>query len=152
MERKKVRILIAVGAAFLGLCLAVGLFVGIRIAPYECITVVFDKYQMKNADRVLIRQGNQCFEVTDRDLVDEITDATLYAERWGQCCDEKTDRWIEVYCGDNLVRRMRWEANHDSVLVYEPDAGHWILGTQESGQVYPSAELLEKLDTVIQGE
>ncbi len=149
MERKKVRILIAVGAAVLCLCLAVGLFVGIRIAPYECITVVFDKHQMKNADRILIRVGNGCYEVTDGDLIREITDSTLYAQTWGQCCEAQPDRWIEVYQGEMLVRRMGWEQAHDGILVYEPDAGHWILGAQGPGQVYLPEKVLEKLEAVI---
>ncbi len=147
MDKKKK--LILWGSVALCLCLVFALFVGIRVAPYECITVVFDKFSMKDADRVVIRVGSAAYEVTDRALVDEITDATLYAERWGQCCDENTDRWIEVYRGENLVRRMRWEANHDSVLVYEPDGGHWILGTQEPGQAYLSEELMERLEAVL---
>ena len=61
-----------------------------------------------------------------------------------------TERWIELYRGDRLIRRMRWEDNHGGIVVYEADWLHWVFpGDSGEGLVYPSEELLAQLNALI---
>ncbi len=139
-------------AIWIGVLLFLLLNVGISFNLADAqgnISVTFDKLPMMLANKVVIREGEQTYETTDFSFVKEITNTTLCATHSG-ICHGNNDRWIEVYCGPVLVRKMRWEHNHNGILVYEPGPLHWIIGIQDTGIVYPSAELTAKLEALME--
>ena len=121
---------------------------GAKYSGQGCISVSFDKMLLLLADRIVVRQGNALYEITDRKLIwDVVTESRLPTNaglRYMQ-----TDRWIEIYCGDLLVRKMRWATalDGDVFVVYEADSLHWIFPEDLSeGQVFPSADLVARLE------
>ena len=114
-----------------------------------CYSIAFDKLPMLMADKAVICVDGERYEITDTNLVDQITDETMCATNTDLCFSEN-DRWIELYCGKTLIRRMRWEDHHDSVIVYEADIAHWVFPSMEGyGMVTLSDELLSKLYAVL---
>ena len=114
-----------------------------------CISVTFDKLQMMNADRAVIRVGDKSYEITDDELIRQITAETRVATNT-DLCNHNTDRWIDIYCGDTLIRSMMWENNHDGIIVYHADICHWVIPSDSGlGIVYPSEALLQKLEEII---
>lgn len=117
-----------------------------------CISVSFDKLPMLIADRVVIRVGEQSYEVTDMELVRQITSETKVATNT-DLCNHEIDRWIDVYCGDTLIRSMMWEDYHDGIVVYHAGFLHWIIPSDSGlGIVYPSEELLQKLEEIVKAK
>ena len=116
-----------------------------------CISVTFDKFLMQLVDRAVLRDGNDSYEITDADLIEQIKSETLCATKTDLCHSETTDRWIELYIGDMLVRQMRWEDEHDQIIVYQADLFHWIIYSLDGdGMVQPSADLTAKLYEILE--
>jgi hypothetical protein len=127
--------------------------VGVSCNPFDgggCISVTFDKLPMMLADRAVIRVGEKHYEMTDLDFVRQITAETRCATNT-DLCHNKTDRWIDIYWGETLVRSMMWETEHDSIIVYDAGILHWVFPSDEGlGIVDPSDDLLQKLKQVIE--
>ncbi len=127
--------------------------VSVRLNPFDgggCFSVAFDKLPMLLADRAVIRDGENHYEINDFAFVKEITSATMCATNT-DLCSHDTDRWIDIYCGNVLIRSMQWEANHNGIIVYQAGPLHWVFPSVEGkGIVYPSEEFIAKLEAVIQ--
>lgn len=134
------------------LLLLLSAHVAVSINPFDsggCVSVAFDKSLMMKADKVLIRDGEKQYEITDPEVIRKIVSETKVATNTDLCA-ANTDRWIDVYCGDDLVRSMRWEKDHDSIIVYNKDSRHWIFPSMEGkGIIDPSNELLEALNAIV---
>jgi len=117
---------------------------------YGCVTVTFDTWTMKQADKVIIKANDKEITVTDKAFIKEIVEETTVATNGPVGCAD--DRTIAVYKGDRLIRSMSWGTCCDSVKVYDADAAHWVLLTgskNPSGFVSLSDELVDKLNTLI---
>lgn len=115
-----------------------------------CISVTFDKLPMMIADRAVIRVGEKGYEITDDELIRQITSETRVATNT-DLCNHNTERWIDIYCGDTLIRSMMWEDYHDGIIVYHTGIFHWVIPSDSGlGIVYPSEELLQKLEEIIE--
>lgn len=117
---------------------------------YGCVTVTFDTWVMKQADKVIIKADKKEITVTDKSLIRQIVKETTVATNGPVGC--ANDRTIEVYKGDMMIRSMPWGTCCDSVKVYDADAAHWVLltGTKDpSGFVSLSDELIARLNTLI---
>ena len=115
-------------------------------SDHGCISVSFDKVPLLLADRIVVCRGDERYEITDRALVWEVATVSRVPVHISHYSD--TVCWLEVYCGDFLVRRIRWADGclGEVFIVYEQDIGHWIFPNGENGaMVYPSQELLAKL-------
>lgn len=118
---------------------------------YGCISVTFDTWTMKQADKVIIKANDKEITVTDKVFIKEIVRETTVATNGPMGCAK--DRTIEVYKGDRLIRSMVWGTCCDNVKVYDADVGHWLLLTgskNPSGFVRLSDELVAKLNNLIQ--
>lgn len=154
MNQKRKRILC------LGVCLAAAVVLivlpavsaAVSMNPSDnggCFSVAFDKAAMRSADRAVICVNEERYEISDPALVREIADQTLAATNT-DLRHPNTERWIELYRGDRLIRRMRWEDNHGGIVVYEADWLHWVFPSDSGeGLVYPSEELLAQLNALI---
>ena len=133
--------------------------VAICFNPFDaggCVAIVYDKAAMRAADRGVLCVGEDRYEITDADFVDDITDELMVASRSGLRFAE-IDRWIEIYDGDTLVRRILWAECTDAkgVFIYYEDKLHPVyqdehLEYTEDGQIIPSDELVEKLNAIIE--
>lgn len=127
--------------------------VGVCFNPFDgggCISVTFDKLPMMLANRAVLCVGEERYEINDLSLVHELAKQTCVATNTDLCCKQNSNRYIEIYCGNNLVRRMQWEENHDGFIVYKTGPFHWVLFSHDgNGLAYPSEELLAKLNEVI---
>ncbi|MDD6200516.1 MAG: hypothetical protein PUB93_04525 [Firmicutes bacterium] len=152
MDKKAIRIKKGLFVFLVALLILLFLNVSLRINPFDgggCISIAFDKFPMLIANRAVICYGDVRYEITDIGLVREITSETRCATNT-DLRHPNTDRWIEIYCGDTLIRRMRWEDNHDGIIVYNAGVLHWIFPSNDGeGLVYPSEELLARLNTLI---
>ena len=132
--------------------------VAICFNPFDaggCIAIVYDKAAMRAADRVVLCVGESRYEITDADFVDEITEELMVASHTWLVYDD-IDRWIEIYSGDTLVRRMQWAGCTDpkGVFIYFEDELHpiyqnYVSGYVDDGQIRASDELVEKLNAII---
>lgn len=137
------------------IAVSIGLLVtnmSVRINPFEgggCVSVSFDKFLMFLADRAVIRYGEFSCEITDAELIDQISSETRCATHTDLRYPQ-TDRWIELYIGNTMIRKMRWENNHNGIIVYNADVYHWIFPSMSGeGIIYPSEELIEMLNTTL---
>ncbi len=155
MEKKKRISKWKIGVGIGLVCLLVFLLVNAAVEanPWDsggCFSVTFDKLAMATADRAVIVVGEERYEISDIQLVRDITEQTMCATNTDLCCSSRGNRWIEIYRGESLVRRMRWEEFHDSVIVYEADLTHWVFPSSDGhGLVSLSDELLAELKAVI---
>lgn len=121
---------------------------GAKYSGQGCISVSFDKVPLLLADRIVVRQGDARYEITDRKLIwDVVTESRIPTNAGLR--HMQTDRWIEIYCGDLLVRNIRWATalDGDVFVVYKADSLHWILPEDLSeGQVFPPADLIARLE------
>ena len=132
--------------------------VAICFNPFDsggCVTIVYDKAAMRAADRVVLCVGEDRYEITDADFVDEITEELMIATHTGLRY-AAIDRWIEIYSGDTLVRRMMWAecTDRNGVFIYFEDALHPIYHNYPTdgpadGQIHPSDELVIWLNDVL---
>lgn len=110
-----------------------------------CISVALDKKAVQNADKVVLYAAAKTVTVTDEALIKEISDE-LQVANCTDLCGAKRDWWIEIYDGDQLVRRMRWEDCHELVEVYTADFTHWVWPSETKiGLVELSDDLKAKL-------
>jgi hypothetical protein len=148
--KRKVKRWILLSAA-ISIALLLLINVGVSCNPFDgggCISVTFDKLPMMLADRAVIRVGEKHYEITDRDFVRQITTETRCATNTDLCYN-KTDRWIDIYCGNTLIRSMMWESEHNGIIVYEAGVFHWVFPSAEGqGIVDPSNDLLQNLKQV----
>lgn len=98
-----------------------------------CVSIAFDKWDMMWVDKMIVYVDGETYEITDTDLVREMARVTAVAEYYEGCQAIESERrsnnytrWIELYVGERMVRRMPWLKNHDWIQVYEADAAHWI--------------------------
>lgn len=114
-----------------------------------CVAVVFDKHKVKNADRIVLRDGDTVITLTDPTLVRDLASEFVVANRSG-LCGYYWDRWMEIYRGDRLVRNIHWNAHDDLVTAYEADAGHWVLFGGDKGQIQLSDETIDTINALIE--
>lgn len=117
---------------------------------YAAMSVSFDKQAMQSVNRVVITANGKTAEITDPALIGELVAETAAATHMQLGCPE--DKQIDLYCDDRLVRSMGWSSCCDTVNVYDSDMAHWVIsveGSEESGSVYLSPALLERLTTAI---
>lgn len=126
--------------------------VAISINPFDsggCISVALDKSLLMKADKIIIRVDERQYEITDNDMIRKIVSETKVATNT-DLRYPNTDRWIDVYCGNILVRSMRWTDNIDTIIVYKSDRFHWIFPSAEGhGIVWPSEDLIAMLNAVL---
>ena len=126
--------------------------VSVRLNPFEgggCVSVSFDKLPMLLVDRAVIRYGEFNCEITDTDLIDQISSETRCAAHTDLRYPQ-TDRWIELYIGNTMIRKMRWENNHNGIIVYNASFYHWVFPSMTGdGIIYPSEELIAKLNAIL---
>ena len=126
--------------------------VAISINPFDsggCISVAFDKSLMIRADKIIIRVDETQYEIADSDVIRKIVSETKVATNT-DLRYPNTNRWIDVYCGNILVRSMRWADNLDTIIVYNSDRLHWIFPSAEGyGIVCPSEDLIAMLNAVL---
>lgn len=134
--------------------------VAICFNPFDaggCVAIVYDKAAMRAADRVVLSVGEDRYEITDADFVDEITEELMVASHtWLVYHEYETEQWIEIYAGETLVRRMIWagSASAKGVFIYFEDELHpiyqnYVSGYVDDGQIRASDELVEKLNAII---
>ena len=117
-----------------------------------CISVALDKSRMADADKIIIRVNERQYEITDYDVIQKIVSETTVATNT-DLRFPNTDRWIDVYRDDVLIRSMRWADNNDQIIVYSRDGLHWIFPSLEGyGIVYPSEDLLKTLVSIINAD
>ena len=115
-----------------------------------CISVVFDKHLVLGADRILIYEGDDLITITDETLVRRISSEFVVANRT-DLCGYHSDRRLEIYNGNHLVRTVQWNACCELAEIYEADASHWLFpSTGGIGQVVLSAEFMQWLDGIIE--
>ena len=114
-----------------------------------CVAVVFDKHEVRNADRIVLQDGDTVITLTDSTQVRALASEFVVANRSG-LCGYYRDRWMEIYRGDKLVRNIHWNDHDDLVTVYEADAGHWVLFGSDKGQIQLSDEMEERINTLIE--
>lgn len=113
-----------------------------------CVSVSFDKRDMMTADKLVIKIGAAEYTTTDTDFIRQFAQETVAGTHSDYCCaNTEYDKWIEIYKGDRLVRRMRWIQNHDAI-AYEADADHWVLFGDE-GHSFLSNDVRRKLYEMI---
>ena len=114
-----------------------------------CVAVVFDKWQMRHADRIVLRDGDTVITLTDPTLVRDLVSEFVVANRSG-LCGYYRDRWMEIYRGDKLVRNVHWNDHDDLVTAYEADATHWVFFGTKNGQIQLSADMVETINTLLE--
>ena len=152
MTRNKKRILFAalIGCAIILIPLSL-CCVACRITDEAggCIAVVFDKQDVKNADRIVLRDGDTVITLAEPTLVRDLASEFVVANRSG-LCGYYRDRWMEIYRGDRLVRNIHWNDHDDLVTAYEADAGHWVLFGGDKGQIQLSDEIVDTINALIE--
>ena len=115
---------------------------------YGCISVAFDKWDMMHVNKAYIVDGDNTYEITDRDLIKQISKETRVATKTDVRCQPV--RWIELYYNEKLVRRIGWTGCCDGGKVYTADASHWIWPScEKEGFCDFSRELLEQMSLII---
>lgn len=115
-----------------------------------CFSVAFDKSLVLGADRIVIYEGDEVITVTDEALVRRISSEFVVADRT-DLCGYHSDRRLEIYNGQQLVRSVQWNACCELAEIYEADAAHWLFPSTEGiGQVALSAEFMQWLDALIE--
>lgn len=139
-----------VGMVLLVLILTTSMAISLNVFDNGgCISVAFDKSSMTKADRIVIRAAERQYEITDPDVINMIVSETIVATNT-DLRYPNTDRWIDVYSENVLVRSMMWADNHDAVIVYNRDSIHWIYPSVDgAGIVYLSEDLVEVLNAIM---
>ena len=108
-----------------------------------CVCVSFDRWDMLQADKIVIEFRGQTHTVTDRNFILGFTQATMAGTYSDYCCANLQEGRIDIYRGDTLLRSMRYVENHDAV-VYDEDASRWVLGGEE-GHVFLTGWVKDEL-------
>ena len=158
---KKKRILLVLSICLVAVAV-LRAYIGFCFNPFDsggCIAIVYDRAAMRAADRVVLCDGEDRYEITDNNatdaiMIDWITDDLLVASHTA-LRHVKTDRWLEIYSGDTLVRRMNWAscADEAGVFIYEEDSVHQVYHAYPSdgsdyGMIFPSEALAVWLNDV----
>ena len=111
MSKKKL-LLLCVGLILL--VIVITQFVAVSLSGFTnvgggCISVVFDKHFVCGADRIVVYEGDQVLTITEESTVRRIASEFVVANRT-DLCGYYSDRRIEIYNGDKLVRSIRWNA------------------------------------------
>ena len=116
-----------------------------------CLSFALDKRAVKSVDRVVLRVGDSAVESTDPELVEQLKDELLVAAHTDlRVYHPNYGKSIEFYCGDRLVRSMRWGGDGDVVEVYVHDEAHKVLFSMEKqGLVFLSEETAARLDELV---
>ena len=155
MKNRK-RLLLWIGlccAALITLCASQ--FIGIHNGLFSsvggsCIAVVFDKAEVKGADKVVYKAAGKEITITDSEAVKKIASQFVVANRAG-LCNSQDDRYMYIYNGDKLVRSLRWRCCEEIVDIYEADASHWLFPSEcSTGQVELSKDFLDYLDGLVE--
>ena len=120
----------------------------IRNEAGSCISVVFDKPFVKGADRIVIYEGDRVITIEDKETVREIADLFVVANCTA-LCSPSTERRIEIYNGDWLVRKIFWTQCQSEYYIYECDLFHWVFPEFGAGEVSLSSEDSQWLDGII---
>lgn len=161
-KKKRIRIhpdlliLICIGGLALVLALFFSIFSCVRsnISSNQygkCVSIsLFGKMELKDIDKAIIYENNEAFTITDTDLIDQIVSETKVATHADVCYS--TQKRIELYRGDKIVRSMGWADCCNTVKVYESDLTHWLIpelgGTADAGYIVLSDDLVGKLNAV----
>ena len=114
-----------------------------------CVSVVFDKHTVMGADKIVVREGETVITITDKALVREIAAEFVVANRT-DLCGHHADKWLEIYNGEKLVRRIHWNDHEELVEVYEADDAHWVWPSDSQiGQIYLSRKFVDRLDEIL---
>lgn len=89
------------------------------------ISVVFDKQEALNADKIVLREGEKSLTITDKIQVRDITEDFMVANSSG-LCGYYSERWIDIYNGEKLVRQIHWNDHDNLATIYKEDFSHWI--------------------------
>lgn len=127
--------------------------VGISINPGDnggCISVTFDKLPMLLAQKAILCVDGEQYDVSDTKLVREIVRESVVATNT-DLRYVNTERWIDIYCGNCLVRRIHWiTGDYPMFIVYNASPIHWIFFSNDGdGIVFPSDKLINNLESVI---
>ncbi|MBQ7415417.1 MAG: hypothetical protein IJW14_00085 [Oscillospiraceae bacterium] len=151
--KKGICILLALAAvAVLITVVACNVSFGMSTDAYAAMSIAFDRQAMASADRIVVTAKGTEIEITDPELIAQVTQQTAAATHMKFSCPE--DRRIDIYCGDRLIRSMGWSTCCDMVNVYDTNGTHWVIsveGIEEGGSVYLSEELRSKLNALING-
>lgn len=120
----------------------------IRNEAGSCISVVFDKPFVKGANRIVIYEGDRVITIEDKETVREIADLFVVANCTA-LCSPSTERRIEIYNGDWLVRKIFWTQCQSEYYIYECDLFHWVFPEFGAGEVSLSSEDSQWLDGII---
>lgn len=104
-----------------------------------CVTVNFDKWDMRRADKLVATYNGQQYVSEDADFVRAFAEATLSGTWTEYCCSNENVAAVEIYRGDRLLRRYRYVENHDA-FAYEADPTHWVLFGKE-GHAFISGDI-----------
>lgn len=155
LDSKKTKLVLLLSVCVVGMVLLLLILttsIAISLNVFDnggCISVAFDKSCMKKADRIVIRTDEKQYEITDPDVINMIVSETIVATNT-DLRYPNTDRWIDVYSENVLVRSMRWADNHDAVIAYNRDSIHWIYPSVDGvGIVYLSKDLVEVLNAIM---
>lgn len=115
----------------------------------SCISVTFDKLPMLLVNNAVLCVDGDQYNIPDRELASEIAHESIVATNTDLCVHSK-DRWIDLYWGNVLVRRIYWETDHNMFVVYKASLIHWIpFSIEGDGLVFPSDELVHRLESLI---
>lgn len=152
MKRNKVIVLLASLCTLILVIvlLALNVSFGMSTGAYAAASIAFDKQAMQSVDRIVIRTKDAEYKIADVALVKDIVSETSAATHMNFSCP--CDKWIDMYCGERLLRSMGWSSCCDAVNVYDTDAMHWVIsmeGIEEGGSVYLSADLVAALNACV---
>ena len=154
--RQRLVLWISILSALLLLTILLFHCMAVRITAFTeaggCVAVVFDKHKVLQADRIVLREGDKTVTITDPQQVQELASTFVVANR-SALCGYYMDRWMDIYCGDTVVRQIHWNDHEELVTVYESDAGHWVLlsGTDNpKGQIMLSDETVQTIQRLLQ--
>lgn len=123
--------------------------VGIRVNMDIGISVTFDKLPMLLVNKAVLYVDGEQYDISDSKLVREIARGSIVATNTDICVEGAKKRWIELYVGDVLIRRIGW-TDHDDFLIYEASLIHWMPFSQVGdGLVSPPDELINRLESII---
>ena len=143
------RFCIFVGVVLLVLFLRTNIAIGGSGGGGGCVAIVFDKASVMGADRIVIREDGKEITVTDAEMVSAIASEFVVANKTALC--DYTDRQIDIYNGDKLVRCVYWNSCCDLATIYDADVLHWIIPPEgKTGQVELSREFKDMVDRIVE--
>ena len=146
MKRKWLCILLILALA--GGALVAHVSVGQDIAMAGgCVSINFDKWAMRRADKLVVICNGQQYVSEDVDFVRAFAEATLSGTMTDYCCANENYAAVEIYRGDRLLRRYRYVENHDA-FAYEGDGIHWVLFGKEA-HAFVTGEVIDQFRLLV---